>query len=288
LLLIHPQEQPLQGADMEQTMNELISHTADMGQAAMFSKDWYNDYFRRAAHSPTHARFCEAVYGRDLCQHGMMDVEEMAFLASLLKAGERVLEIGCSNGHISEYLQQQSGCDWLGLDYADQAIAQAQTRTHGKPNLRFQVADLINDPIPGDGFDSILAIDSIYFMGDYNRTLAKLKAKLNPGGRLIVAAFQAKEDNETDSLLQAGGTRMDQALQDLGLNYRQYDFTANVRNHWIKNYEYSRSLQADFAAEGNAFLAEARIAENGWFKDHAERETLVRFLYVVEAGEGIE
>lgn len=24
------------------------------------------------------------------------------------------------------------------------------------------------------------------------------------------------------------------------------------------------------------------MAENGWFKDHAERETLVRFLYLVE------
>jgi hypothetical protein len=131
-----------------------------------------------------------------------------------------------------------------------------------------------------------LAIDSIYFMGDYNRTLAKLNAKLKPGGQLIVAAFQAKEDHEPDSLLQAGGTRMDQALRELGLSYAQHDFTANVRNHWIKNYQYSHSLQTDFAAEGNAFLAEARMAENGWFKDHAERETLVRFLYVVERHTG--
>lgn len=267
---------------MEQTMNELMSHTADMGQAEMFSKDWYNEYFRRAAASPTHARFCEAVYGRDLCQHGMMDVEEMAFLATLLKSGSKVLEIGCSNGLISEYLQQCSGCDWLGLDYADQAIAQAQARTQGKPCLRFQVADLIHDPLPGEGYDTILSIDSIYFMGDYNRTLAKLNAKLNPGGRLIVAAFQAKEDHEPSGLLQAGHTRMAQALQELGLNFVQHDFTANVRNHWIKNYHYSRSLQADFDAEGNAFLAVARMAENGWFKDHAEKETLVRFLYVVE------
>jgi cyclopropane fatty-acyl-phospholipid synthase-like methyltransferase len=38
----------------------------------------------------------------------MMDVEEMAFLATLLKPGNQVLEIGCSNEHISEYLQQQS------------------------------------------------------------------------------------------------------------------------------------------------------------------------------------
>ena len=77
---------------MEQSMNELMSHTADMGQAEMFSKAWYNEYFRRAAESPTHSRFCEAVYGRDLCQHGMMDIEEMDFLASLLRPGEKVLE----------------------------------------------------------------------------------------------------------------------------------------------------------------------------------------------------
>ena len=30
---------------MEQSMNELMTHTADMGQAQMFSKDWYNEYF---------------------------------------------------------------------------------------------------------------------------------------------------------------------------------------------------------------------------------------------------
>lgn len=263
-------------------MSELMNHTADMGQAEMFSKAWYNDYFRRAATSPTHSRFCQAVYGVDLCQHGMMDVDEMDFLASLLNGGERVLEIGCSNGHISEYLQQCSGCDWLGLDYADQAIAQAQARTQGKRGLSFQVTDLIHDPLPGDGYDVILSIDSIYFMGDYNRTLAKLNAKLKPGGRLIIAAFQVKEDHEPDSLLQVGGTRMDQALKDSGFDYVQHDFTANVRKHWVKNYHYSRSLQADFEAEGNAFLAVARMAENGWFKDHAERETLVRFLYVVD------
>ncbi len=267
---------------MEQTMNELMNHTADMGQAAMFSKDWYNEYFRRAAESPTHARFCEAVYGRDLCQHGMMDVDEMEFLASLLNPGESVLEIGCSNGHITEYLHERSSCSILGLDYADIAVAQAQARTSGKSALNFRTADLIHDELPGGDYDVILSIDSIYFMGDYNKTLAKLNGKLKPGGRMIIAAFQAREDDEPESLLQSGQTRMDQALQDLGFAYSQHDFTPNIRNHWLKNYEYSRKLQADFAAEGNAFLCEARMAENGWFKDHAERETLVRFLYVIE------
>jgi SAM-dependent methyltransferase len=273
---------------MEQSMNELMTHTADMGQAQMFSKEWYNEYFRRAADSATHSRFCEAVYGRDLCQHGMMDVDEMVFVTSLLKPGSKVLEIGCSNGHITEHLHQHSGCDILGLDYADAAVAQAQARTQGKAGLDFQVTDLIHEELPGDGYDSILSIDSIYFMGDYNKTLAKLNSKLNPGGRMIIAAFQVREDHEPESVLQAGHTRMDQALKSLGFKYIQHDFTANVRNHWLKNYEYSRALQEDFTAEGNAFLCEARMAENGWFRDHAERETLVRFLYIVENNAGLD
>ncbi len=268
---------------MEQSMNELMNHTADMGQAEMFSKAWYNEYFRRAAESQAHSRFCEAVYGRDLCQHGMMDVEEMDFLASLLKTGEKVLEIGCSNGHITEHLHEKAGCNILGLDYADIAIAQAQARTRDKAaTLDFRCADLIQDELPGGDYDVILAIDSIYFMGDYNKTLAKLNAKLRPGGRMIIAAFQAKEDSDPDTILLPGHTRMDEALQTLSFRYIQHDFTPNIRNHWIKNYEFSRTLQPDFAAEGNAFLCEARMAENGWFKDHAERETLVRFMYVID------
>jgi 2-polyprenyl-3-methyl-5-hydroxy-6-metoxy-1,4-benzoquinol methylase len=268
---------------MEQSMNELMNHTADMGQAEMFSKAWYNEYFRRAAESRTHARFCEAVYGRDLCQHGMMDVEEMDFLASLLKSGENVLEVGCSNGHITEHLHDKAGCHILGLDYADAAIAQAQARTRDKAaTLNFRCVDLIQDELPGGDYDVILAIDSIYFMGDYGKTLAKLNARLKPGGRMIVAAFQAREEDDPDTILLPGYTRMDEALQSLSFRYVQHDFTANIRNHWLKNYEFSRTLQSEFAAEGNAFLCEARMAENGWFKDHAERETLVRFMYVVE------
>ncbi|WP_022948165.1 class I SAM-dependent methyltransferase [Methylohalobius crimeensis] len=268
---------------MEQSMNELMEHTADMGQAEMFSKEWYNEYFRRAAESPTHARFCEAVYGRDLCQHGMMDIDEMGFLASLLKPGEKVLEVGCSNGFITEHIHRQAGCDILGVDYSDVAVGQAQARTRGKADrLNFQCVDLIQDELPGGEYDVILAIDSIYFMGDYNQTLAKLNAKLAPGGRMIIAAFQVKEEGDPETILLPGHTRMDEALKDLSFRYTRHDFTENVRNHWIKNYECSRKLQSDFAAEGNAFLCEARMAENGWFKDHAERETLVRFLYVID------
>jgi hypothetical protein len=43
-----------------------------------------------------------------------------------------------------------------------------------------------------------------------------------------------------------------------------------------------RHLQPDFEAEGNGFLCTARMAENGWFRDHAEAGTLVHYLYVIK------
>lgn len=267
---------------MDKSMGQLMNHTNSMGQAQMFSKAWYNEYFRRAYTSPTHARYCEQVYGRDLCQHGMMDTAEMEFLASLLKPGEKVLEIGCSNGRITEYLQQQSGCTIQGLDYSDVAISQAQERTRGNAALRFACADLSRDEIPGGDYDTILSIDTIYFMGDYGATLSKLNAKLAPKGRIIVAAFQTKEENDPESILLPARTRMGEVLNQLSFSYAHYDFTPNIRNHWLKNYHLALALQPEFTAEDNEFLFTARMAENGWFKDHAEAGTLVRYMYVID------
>lgn len=268
---------------MDESMSQLLSHTNGMGQAKMFSKEWYNEYFQRAYTSPTHARYCEQVYGLDLCQHGMMDVPEMEFLASLLKPNEKVLEIGCSNGRITEYLQQASGCRIHGLDYSDVAIGQARERIQGKDiPLEFTCVDLIHDDIPGENYDTILSIDTIYFMGDYGATLTKLNAKLAPTGRIIVAAFQAKEKDDPESILLPDHTRMGEVLNKLGFRYTYHDFTPNIRNHWLKNYHLALALQPEFTTEGNEFLFEARMAENGWFKDHGNVGTLVRYMYVIE------
>ena len=119
-------------------------------------------------------------------------------------------------------------------------------------------------------------------MGDYGATLRKLNARLRPGGRLIVAALQVREADDPADILEPAHTRMSQVLRALGFDWVQHDLTPNIRNHWIRNVDHARELQADFEAEGNGFLCQARMAENGWFRDHAGRGTLVRYLYVIE------
>ncbi|OGO17306.1 MAG: hypothetical protein A2Z14_17400 [Chloroflexi bacterium RBG_16_48_8] len=125
----------------------------------MFSKDWYNEYFRRAVFSTAHPVFCERVYGKDLCQHGLMDMEELDFLISLISPNSKILEIGCSNGFITEYIHDYTSSIILGMDFSEVAIEQARRRTRNKSaTLTFECVDLMDESLPGNDFDTILLI----------------------------------------------------------------------------------------------------------------------------------
>jgi cyclopropane fatty-acyl-phospholipid synthase-like methyltransferase len=92
------------------------------------------EYFTRAETSEAHARFCALVYGRDLCQHGMMDMAQLdALIAALgLGAGSRVLELGCGNGRIAEYISDVTGANVFGVDSSTVGIRQAIERSVAK------------------------------------------------------------------------------------------------------------------------------------------------------------
>ena len=156
----------------------------DSNKPKMFSQAWCNEYFSRAAASQAHARFCERVYGRDLCQHGLMNMRELDLLVSLIEPGSTILEIGCCNGHITEYIHDRTGTAILGLDFSDVAIEQARRRTKDKADtLRFERVDLTQEPIPGGDYEVIILIDSLYFLGDFDQSLPIFGERLSPSGR---------------------------------------------------------------------------------------------------------
>ncbi len=250
---------------------------------AMFSSQWYDEYFRRAASSPTHAEFCRRVYGKDLCQHGLMDMAELDFLVSLIAPGSKILELGCSNGYITEYIHDRTNCEVLGLDYSKVAIKQAKERTkHKARTLQFRRVDITQEAIPGGGYDAILLIDAIYFMGEPQDVLRKINAKLAPDGKMILTFFEANDEGDGNNPV-AGpeSTWLAQALGELGATYQWFDFTENVRAHGIKNFQVGEALREAFEREGNQFLYEARAAENRFFKERAEKGQLVRTMYLV-------
>ena len=97
-------------------------------------KDFYNAYYSATEHSQAHHAFCERVFGKDLCQHGFADLEQLELLLQVthLSSVQCALDIGCGNGMISEYLSDRTGAHITGLDYIPQAIRQALQRTRSE------------------------------------------------------------------------------------------------------------------------------------------------------------
>jgi SAM-dependent methyltransferase len=249
----------------------------------MFSKDWYNEYFKRAIFSTAHSEFCERVYGKDLCQHGLMDMDELEFLITLIPSSSKVLEIGCSNGFITEYIHDHTQSEIMGVDFSEVAIEQAQERIKNKStSLHFKCIDFKNEPLPDDHFDIILLIDSIYFLGEIKDALKKVNKKLREHGRMIFSFFQYREEADPQKILLPERTFLAQALNQLGFTYTWNDFSDNVRAHGKKNFQVAEDLKETFLREGNIFLYEARAAENLFFREASERGTITRFMYTVE------
>jgi len=249
-------------------------------QPEMYSREWYNEYFRRAVNSRAHSKFCEKVYGKDLCQHGMMDMEELNFLVTLIKPHSKILEIGCSNGYITEYIHDHTQSEILGIDYSDVAIKQAKERID-RNGLQFARLDISTEEIPGDNYDYIIMIDSIYFVEDIRATIARIAPKLGLSGKILITYFQISEaENEEERL--PDKTDMAEALKKSGLEYRWYEFTENVRKHWLINYQVGEELRDAFKEEGNEFLYQARAGENRYFKENVEKNAITRYMYIAE------
>ena len=158
-------------------------------------KDFYESFFAAVEHSEAHHSFCERVFGRDLGQHGFADLEQLELLIEVtgLGSGQHVLDVGCGNGMIAEYLSDRTGAHVTGLDYIPLAIRPAKARTGPAKSdrLAFIVGDINALELPREAFDLVLSIDTIYFSEDYDATIRELKTALRPGGRMAIFFVRA-------------------------------------------------------------------------------------------------
>ena len=151
--------------------------------------DFYTRFYHAVAASAANAEYCARVYGRNLCQHGFADLPHLDDLIRVarLTAGTRVLDLGCGNGMIAEYISDETGAHVTGIDFIPQAIEDARARTQPKRDrLDFRVMDMSRLDFPPASFDVIVSVDTFYFT-DLVETLAGCRPLLREGGRL--AAF---------------------------------------------------------------------------------------------------
>ena len=92
--------------------------------------------------------------------------------------GERVLDLGCGDGVLTEKLAT-AGCIVVGVDGSPEQIAAAQAK-----GLDARVADGHNLPFDNE-FDAVFSNAALHWMREPDRVIAGVARALKPGGRFV-------------------------------------------------------------------------------------------------------
>jgi len=159
-----------------------------------------------------------------------------------LQQGDRVLEVGCSSGALTERIAAK-GCRVTGIELRPDAAEKA--RRFGEVVL---VGDFATMPLPlsPSSFDVILLIDVLEHLADPSRALRRLFPLLRDGGRFVIAIpnvahwsvrarlLRGRFDYEDSGILDRTHLRFytrDTAyamLEDAGLKVQEMDLVPDV------------------------------------------------------------
>jgi SAM-dependent methyltransferase len=130
---------------------------------------------------------------------GLQPFADGLFAAAHLRAGERVLDVGCGCGATTLEAAKRVGPQGraLGVDISAIMLTRARERARelGLANATFEVVDAQSDPLPAGQFDAILSRFGVMFFAHPETAFANLLTALRPGGRLAFVCWQKIDAN---------------------------------------------------------------------------------------------
>ena len=102
------------------------------------------------------------------------------------KPGERILDLGCGTGHLTEQIAA-SGAKVVGVDKSAEMIEQARQK---HPAISFEVMDARQLAFPHP-FDAVFSNATLHWITEPEKVIAGIAKILRPGGR-FVAEFGGK------------------------------------------------------------------------------------------------
>ena len=245
----------------------------------------YQKFYPAAVASPTHSRLCEKVFGKDLSQEGQTDMESLHELLNHLdlKPDEKVLDLGCGAGVIAEYISDITNTRVTGVDYAASAITDANNRTVAKRSrLDFIQGDYSDLVLAPDSYDAVISIDTLYWDSLLEKTLSMIKTALKPGGRMGVFLNHTIKHDDPSELLNSEHSELSKVLSKLNFSFEVYEYNQALKTFWQNLQSATLELRDEFAAEGNAFIADNYLREAE--VDHLPEINdgiIARYLYII-------
>lgn len=247
----------------------------------------FDEWMMRSDKSDTYGRFCRRVYGMDLCQCSMADMEQLDKLIAVLRlSGENsVLDLGCGVGKITEYVSDMTGANITGVDIAEEVIKRADDRTSNKRHrLSYAVCDMNQLNYPPASFDTIISIDTLYFVDKLDDTIAAMRSIIGDSGQMGIFYSQMVKREDSREKLKPDHTDLAESLKRNGLSYTVWCFTENEYEIWRRQKAVAEELKSDFESEGYVDLYESRIREAERLLEFVNDRRENRYLYHVTPG----
>ncbi len=256
----------------------------ELEKKSPFYRYEYNNYFEMEKTSLAHSHFCKRVYGADFSQHGLVNQAELAVLQEQLKekVPKEVLDIGCGNGRITEYLA--SNCPnsyFTGIDISDKAIHSANKRLKESAKLSFEIGNM-NQLQLSKKYDAILFLDTLYYVKNIEQLFKTCVKHLTVNGAIYAYFSQwIMEDKHANRLL--GDKTMLAALsQHLQLSFRYTNLSESGIRHWKDKLAILEEMKSDFEEEGSMDLWKYRRTEARRYANWGD-DKYARYLYKIWA-----
>jgi len=145
-----------------------------------------------------------------------------------VKPGERILDLGCGTGHLTNEIKDHGG-DVVGIDASPEMIARA---SDAYPGIDFRVADGADFRFD-EPFDVVFSNAALHWMHDADKVIKCVYDSLKPGGRFV--AEMGGKDN----------TKHLMAATKIVLNRHGYQNLAQKQVWYFPSLgEYSTKLEA--------------------------------------------
>lgn len=222
----------------------------------------YDYFYNMVEKNPVFSDYCTQVFGMDLSQDGFSDLEQVkgVIKAAGIKAGNTVLDMGCGNGKMLEYITDTTGAVGYGFDFSPNAIRHAIARTKSKANkLVFEVASLDDAQYASGMFDAVLSVDTLYFSKDMRGLVEKIRQWLKPGGVFVALYSEGHLGPRTDSVC---STELAMAFEQLGIHFHAINYTLQHLALMQRKRRVLESLKVAFEKKNMRWYYDAALAQS--------------------------
>ena len=165
-----------------------------------------------------------------------------------------VLDLCCGVAGPGRLLARELGCDYLGVDSSEDAVAVAAERARGLP-CRFQIARV--PPLPAGTFDVVLLLETMLAFRDKEALLQEVARALRTGGRFACTLEEGAPLTVAErALMPAADTVWLTPLDELHVLLARAGLAVRWEEDWSESHRETAAALVDaYAADSTAIAS---------------------------------